>query len=279
MKKFYLVLMLCSVLVSCNKDIDGDKVNDKEDKCPDEYGLVEFDGCPDSDEDGIPDSEDDCPDDFGLEEFNGCPDSDEDGIPDKDDDCPEEYGYERYDGCPNNDNVQLLVSECLKSYNVSDEEINAILSDHNLTLEQTINYGMCSSLRELITSKLDVNQKVRDLNESKKRLDSYNTNRISANEHEKEINDGYIQAVYRQGNGRQYAVILKGGNNNPTYYLMQVLSGGEINTGGTTKFDHTNYGTQQMWVKHKPFKIEATLFTMKLLDSSKEPFNPDQIFN
>lgn len=276
MKKFYLVLMLCSVLVSCNKDTDGDKVNDKEDKCPDEYGLVEFDGCPDSDEDGIPDSEDDCPDDFGLEEFNGCPDSDEDGIPDKDDDCPEEYGYERYDGCPNNDNMQLLVSECLKSYNVSDEEINAILSDRDLTLDKTITYKMCSILLDMVKTQREHEQEMRGFDERKKELDA---RRVVVESNSKEINDGYIQAVYRQGYGRQYAVILKGGNNNPTYYLMQVLSGGEINTGGTTKFDNTNYGAQQLWVRHKPFKIEATLFTMRLIDSSKQPFDFESYFN
>lgn len=276
MKKFYLILMVCSVLVSCNKDTDGDKINDKDDKCPDTFGLVEFEGCPDSDEDGVPDPEDDCPDDFGLEEFNGCPDSDEDGIPDKDDDCPDEFGYERYDGCPNNDNMQLLVSECLDPFDVTDVEIISILQERNLSLNETINYKMCNLLHERIRLSVEHNQQMREFDERKNELDA---RRVVVEGNTKEINDGYIQAVYRQGNGRQYAVILKGGNNNPTYYLMQVLSGGEINTGGTTKFDHTNYGAQQLWVRHKPFKIEATLFTMKLLDSSKEPFNPDQIFN
>ena len=88
MKKFYLLIIVFSVLVSCNKDSDGDDVIDKEDKCPDTFGLVEFNGCPDSDDDGIPDSDDDCPDKAGLEKFDGCPDTDGDGIADKDDACP-----------------------------------------------------------------------------------------------------------------------------------------------------------------------------------------------
>ena len=56
MNKFYLLIIVFAVFVSCNKDTDGDKVNDKDDECPDTFGLVEFNGCPDSDEDGIPDS-------------------------------------------------------------------------------------------------------------------------------------------------------------------------------------------------------------------------------
>lgn len=276
MKKFYLLLIVFALLVSCNKDTDGDDVIDKEDKCPDTFGLVEFNGCPDSDEDGVPDPEDDCPDDFGLEEFNGCPDTDEDGIPDNEDDCPDEYGYERYDGCPNNDNMQLLVSECLKSYNISDEEINTILSDRDLTLDKTINYKMCSILLDMVKTQREHEQEMRGFDERKKELDA---RRVVVEGNAKELNDGYVQAVYRQGNGSQYAVIMKGGAKNPTFYLMQVLSGGEINTGGTTKFDHTNYGIQQMWVRHKPFKIEATLFRMKLLDSSKEPFDFENYFN
>ena len=244
MKKLYLLIIVFVVLVSCNKDTDKDKVNDKDDHCPNEYGLVEF---------------------------NGCPDSDDDGIPDPDDDCPDEYGYERYNGCPNNDNVQLLVSECLKSYGITDKEVNEVLSDVDLTLEKTINYNMCSLLLEMIKGRQEheYKQKSRELDDQGNVLKS----------NEKELNDGYIQAVYNQGNGAQYVVILKGGNNNPTYYLMQVLSGGKCPIGGTTKFDETSYSKQQIWVRDEPFKIPATLFTMKLLDSSKQPINLENRFN
>ena len=268
MKKIYLLIIVFVVLVSCNKDTDGDKVNDKDDECPDTFGLVEFNGCPDSDGDGIQDSEDECPDKSGLEEFNGCPDTDEDGIPDNKDDCPDESGYERYDGCLNNDHVQLKVSDCLKLYDFTDEEINKILSDRNLTLDETISVGMCNLLFEMIMNKRDNEQVMSGFDERRRGLDSK----------QKELNDGYVQAVYRQGNGGQYVVILKNASNNPTYYLMQVISGGELKTGGTTKIDETNYGMQQMWVRHEPFKVDATLFTMKLLDSSKEPFDFKKLF-
>ena len=275
MKKLYLILTVFTVLASCSRDTDGDNVNDKDDKCPETFGLAKFDGCPDSDEDGIPDKEDDCPDKAGLEKFNGCPDSDEDGIPDKDDDCPEEFGYERYNGCPNNDNLQLSLSvmECLKPYNLTEKEINNILSDLDLTPEKPINYKICNDLLEMVKSRREHDQ---EMNDRKKELDE---RRIEVEANAKELNDGYVQAVFRQGNGRQYAVILKGGAKNPMYHLMQVLSGGQINTGGTTSLDETNFGIQQMWVRHKPFKIDATLFTMRLIDSSNQPFDFDKLFN
>ena len=44
-------------------DRDGDGVPDEIDKCPDDPGPKEWDGCPDSDGDGIPDHKDKCPHD------------------------------------------------------------------------------------------------------------------------------------------------------------------------------------------------------------------------
>jgi len=84
-------------------DTDGDGIPDSEDECPFEPGLPEFGGCPDTDGDGIPDKDDDCPDEPGLPEFRGCPDTDGDGIPDKDDECPDEAGLPEFNGCPDRD--------------------------------------------------------------------------------------------------------------------------------------------------------------------------------
>tara|TARA_R110002124_G_scaffold103892_1_gene253253 strand:- start:1546 stop:2898 length:1353 start_codon:yes stop_codon:yes gene_type:complete len=85
------------------KDTDGDGVYDKNDECPNEAGLVEFNGCPDADNDGIKDSEDACPYVAGLAAMNGCPDSDGDGVADKDDMCPSEKGTKANKGCPDSD--------------------------------------------------------------------------------------------------------------------------------------------------------------------------------
>jgi hypothetical protein len=86
------------------KDRDGDGIEDSLDKCPDEKGVIQYDGCPipDSDNDGIADDVDDCPTIAGLLKYKGCPapDSDGDKINDEDDFCPNEPGVARYGGCP-----------------------------------------------------------------------------------------------------------------------------------------------------------------------------------
>jgi len=84
-------------------DTDGDGVFDKDDACPNEKGLVQFNGCPDRDGDGIVDSKDNCPDVAGLVEFNGCPDTDKDGVIDSKDDCPNVAGVVALNGCPDTD--------------------------------------------------------------------------------------------------------------------------------------------------------------------------------
>ena len=84
-------------------DTDGDGIYDKDDACPDVFGLAAFNGCPDTDGDGVVDSKDDCPTVAGLAALNGCPDADGDGIADKDDACPNEKGAKANKGCPDTD--------------------------------------------------------------------------------------------------------------------------------------------------------------------------------
>lgn len=60
--------------ISKKEDLDNDGILDKEDSCPDKFGLKKFKGCPDTDSDNIPDSEDLCPKKYGSKENNGCPD-------------------------------------------------------------------------------------------------------------------------------------------------------------------------------------------------------------
>ncbi len=84
------------------KDQDGDGVPDKQDKCPDVAGVMQFDGCPDTDNDGVKDSEDACPGQAGPVANKGCPwpDTDGDGVIDKDDQCPDKPGPLANKGCP-----------------------------------------------------------------------------------------------------------------------------------------------------------------------------------
>ena len=87
-------------------DSDGDGIPDIDDKCPHLPGPPELDGCPpeaDRDGDGVPDSQDRCPDDPGPPELQGCPDRDGDGIPDIDDRCPDDPGPPELKGCPDRD--------------------------------------------------------------------------------------------------------------------------------------------------------------------------------
>jgi|GEM_PF-5056737 Outer membrane protein and related peptidoglycan-associated (lipo)proteins len=55
------------------EDSDSDGILDKEDLCPNKFGLKKFQGCPDTDSDNIPDHEDKCPNKFGKKENQGCP--------------------------------------------------------------------------------------------------------------------------------------------------------------------------------------------------------------
>ena len=85
-----------------NNDRDKDGIKDKDDACPDVFGLAQFQGCPDTDGDGIPDIDDACPTVAGPVENNGCPwpDTDGDGVLDKDDACPTVPGPVENKGCP-----------------------------------------------------------------------------------------------------------------------------------------------------------------------------------
>jgi len=90
------------------KDTDKDGIPDRKDKCPDVWGIVQFQGCPDTDKDGIQDSEDSCRTIPGLAKFNGCPDTDGDGIPDRADECPTQPGPANLKGCPDRDGDGII---------------------------------------------------------------------------------------------------------------------------------------------------------------------------
>ncbi len=88
-------------------DSDGDGVVDAKDKCVNEPGPVNNNGCPmnDRDKDGVMDEKDKCPDVPGSIINEGCPvlDRDGDGVSDNFDKCPELPGPVSNDGCPLSD--------------------------------------------------------------------------------------------------------------------------------------------------------------------------------
>ncbi len=98
-------------------DADGDGVKNVADRCPQDAGLAQLDGCADTDDDGdgVLNLADRCPKEpenvNGFEDGDGCPDdpdSDGDGIADSKDRCPKEPedkdGFQDEDGCPDPDN-------------------------------------------------------------------------------------------------------------------------------------------------------------------------------
>ncbi|MEO0326005.1 MAG: thrombospondin type 3 repeat-containing protein [Myxococcota bacterium] len=102
--------------VTGEEDRDGDGVVDGRDRCPEEAGEAEEDGCPvleDGDGDGVADARDLCPweaeDRDGRLDDDGCPDLDDDldGVPDATDLCPrapeDPDGFRDGDGCPDPD--------------------------------------------------------------------------------------------------------------------------------------------------------------------------------
>ncbi|MBN2036374.1 MAG: OmpA family protein [Chitinispirillaceae bacterium] len=106
------------------KDADKDGIVDPEDKCPQEAGIAENSGCPDTDadNDGMVDRLDKCvneaEDKDGFQDDDGCPDNDNDndGILDANDKCPNEAGIAANNGCADvdsdNDGVPDRIDQC-----------------------------------------------------------------------------------------------------------------------------------------------------------------------
>lgn len=84
-------------------DTDNDGIFDNEDECPNNFGLIQFNGCPDTDGDGVEESLDECPLAAGPKALKGCPDKDGDGVADKNDECPDLKGSVNTRGCPDKD--------------------------------------------------------------------------------------------------------------------------------------------------------------------------------
>ncbi len=99
-QRAYYYLDGVSLKMHPEDDRDHDGIPDKDDLCPDVFGLAQFQGCPDTDGDGIPDNLDKCPTVAGPVNFDGCPDTDGDGVPDYLDRCPTVKGPASNNGCP-----------------------------------------------------------------------------------------------------------------------------------------------------------------------------------
>lgn len=135
------------------KDNDGDGIENKKDKCPEEFGVAALEGCPepfvvkpDTDGDGIIDEVDKCPTVIGVKENFGCPDvdTDEDGIIDRLDKCVNEKGKKDTTGCPHvdsdGDGIPDHLDKCptvkgVKTNNGCEEVIQVIDNSSNYIKE------------------------------------------------------------------------------------------------------------------------------------------------
>jgi len=84
-------------------DADSDGVADADDRCPQDFGFADNDGCPyqdDPDRDGFRGDADFCPNEFAPNTRRGCRDFDDDGLDTAEDDCPEAAGPAANRGCP-----------------------------------------------------------------------------------------------------------------------------------------------------------------------------------
>ena len=140
MTRYYLT-SLCVILMFFNSCVQNDNQHE-------EYASTS-----DIDGDGVLDGEDDCPEDYGLVEFNGCPDSDEDGIRDIDDDCPDEYGIEENNGCPEvaESDRMIRAGDCFSALGLTSKEIEEY-RQMGLKEDDMIRAGFCETIQEYITN-------------------------------------------------------------------------------------------------------------------------------
>jgi outer membrane protein OmpA-like peptidoglycan-associated protein len=134
-------------------DSDGDGINDDVDKCPNQFGLARYNGCPipDSDGDGINDEADKCPNQAGVAKYEGCPipDSDGDGINDEEDKCPTQAGIAANEGCPvsdrDNDGIADADDKCPDIAGIAANngcpEVSANVTKSLGTAAQNIKFG------------------------------------------------------------------------------------------------------------------------------------------
>lgn len=109
-------------------DSDGDGIVDRLDRCPNERGVRELQGCPDadSDGDGVADRLDKCPKQAGVPANGGCPDvdTDGDGVVDRLDKCPIDRGPPADQGCPpddsDKDGISDLLDRCPHEFGVAE---------------------------------------------------------------------------------------------------------------------------------------------------------------
>jgi outer membrane protein OmpA-like peptidoglycan-associated protein len=118
------------------------------DKCPDEAGSTNTEGCPDTDGDGVADFEDNCPTKPGSRVYNGCPDTDGDGIDDSRDKCPNSPGPVATSGCPEISSADRQVLELA---------MRAVQFDTGKAVLKTESYDILAQIGQILKRYPDYN--------------------------------------------------------------------------------------------------------------------------
>ena len=129
-----------------NKSVRHLDVLNAFDKCPYTPGPAENQGCPldgDRDQDGITDRNDQCPDEYGLAIHGGCPFEDADGdlVANDKDECPFTPGDPSNNGCPKASDAEEAILELA---------IQNLYFDTNKSLIQKESFESLNNLAELL---------------------------------------------------------------------------------------------------------------------------------
>jgi outer membrane protein OmpA-like peptidoglycan-associated protein len=185
-------------------DTDGDGIIDMNDMCPDVKGLGVHYGCPDRDFDGVIDMADKCPDLPGIELNNGCPfenpgccmDNDGDGVSNNADKCPDHAGSVYNDGCPidesNINKIKLQEEKAKLDANHTGEQIKVLANN--------------DTIRNLITSKEQLNKIVASKKVMKEHSIFFDVDQAMVNETEQKAFDKFL-ADYKKDETVTFMVI------------------------------------------------------------------------
>ncbi|MEJ8818767.1 hypothetical protein [Lacibacter sp. H407] len=141
-------------------------------------------------------------------------------------------------------NSGITMEQCAYKINMTEQEITDYESRFNKKRTDPYTEEMCELLKNYM-------QKRRQL--------------LSESEaFEREVDEGYIQGVYRKGEGDYYychhAIVKKYGQ----FYLLEGISS-QACTMGLMQFDHTTSQWQEVLVKENPQYMDLKVFKMRVI--------------
>lgn len=141
----------------------------------------------------------------------------------------------------------ITMEQCAYSINMTEKEITDYETRFNTKRTDVYTEEMCELLRNFMRKRSQL------LSESEA--------------FEREVDEGYVQGVYRKGEGDYYychhAIVKKYGQ----YYLLEGTSYEKCPM-GLMQFDHTTNQWQQVLVKENPQNMDLKVVKMRVISSS-----------